>query len=126
MWSIIKRAVSEPRSNSVVMVAREVNGERVTFKTKEEVEKALQEEIGPRFMLAKSAPIMKSYLGDRLNYLQDDKLAKRIITGEYEPPENLDSVTRLLLKEIGKVGKVLVKEKASEIKFEKEEINILE
>ena len=65
MYSTIKRAVREPRSISVVRVAKEVNGERITFETKEEVEKALQDEIGERFTLANSAPIMKTFLDER-------------------------------------------------------------
>ena len=124
MWLTIKSVVREPRSTSVIKVAKEVNGERITFETKEEVEKALQEEIGERFTLANSAPIMKTFLGERLNYLQDEKLAKSIITGEFEPPEQLDSVTKLLLREIGKVGRILVNINAEKIEFEKDEIKL--
>ena len=61
-----------------------------------------------RFLLAHSAPIMNSLLGEKLRYLSDEALAKAIITGTYEIPTDLDPATAMILKEIGKLGMKIV------------------
>ena len=63
IWKAIKHAVKDPRSRSVTRVTREENGDYVTYDTKEDVEEALQKDLGKRFTLANSAPISKSFLG---------------------------------------------------------------
>ncbi len=57
-----------------------------------------------RFLLAHSATIMTSLLGERLRYLLDESPTKAIITGTYEIPTDLDPATAMILKEIGKLG----------------------
>ena len=104
MWNLIKRTTKEPMSPSVVKVQRMVSGEVYEFTEQEEIEQAIQSECEARFTLAHSAPIMNNLLGHRLRYLADEEIAYEIITGTYEIPEELDTATKLILEEIGKMG----------------------
>ena len=47
---------------------------------------------------------MKSLLGNKLRYLSDEELAKTIVDGTYDIPADLDDTTKLMLKEVGKMG----------------------
>ena len=58
---------------------------------------------------------MSSLLGDRLRYLQDKELARLIITGTYNIPDDLDEATTLILKEIGKMGLKIVNGEGNKI-----------
>ena len=51
---------------------------------------------------------MRSLLGERLRYLDDEEIARQIITGTYEIPVDLDPATTLVLEEIGRMGVQLV------------------
>ena len=54
--------------------------------------------------MAHSAPIMKTPLGDKLRYLLEKEIARHIITGTYEIPDEMDPATKLILEEIGRMG----------------------
>jgi len=109
MWYLIKRTVKDPHSPSVLKVQRVVKGEIKEYTFQEDVKQAIQQECEGRFLLAHSAPIMNSLLGEELRYLSDEALAKAIITGTYKIPTDLDPVTAMILKEIGKLGMKIVK-----------------
>ena len=47
---------------------------------------------------------MATLLGERLRYLSDKEMAKSIITGTYDIPSDMDPATKLILKEIGRLG----------------------
>jgi hypothetical protein len=96
--------VKDPANTSVLRVQRVVNREVKDYTVQEDVEQAIQRECEIRFTLTHSAPIMKSLLGDRLKYLSEESLARSIIMGTYEFPSDLDPATKLVLKEIGKLG----------------------
>ena len=66
MWYLIKRTVKDLCSPSVLRVQRVVNREVKEYIIQEDVEQAIQRECEVRFLLAHSAPIMKTFLGERL------------------------------------------------------------
>ncbi len=70
-----------------------VEGEIKEYTVQEDVEQAIQFECKVRFLLAHSAPIINSILGEKLRYLSDEALAKAIITGSYKIPTDLDPAT---------------------------------
>jgi hypothetical protein len=51
---------------------------------------------------------MNLLLGEKLQYLLDESLAKAIITGTYDIPANLEPATAMILKEIGRLGMKIV------------------
>ena len=110
MWYLIKRTVKDPHSPSVLKVQRQrvVEGEIKEYTVQEDVEQAIQRECEVRFSLAHSTPIMNLLLGEKLQYLSEEALAKAIITGTYEIPTDLDPATAMILKEIGKLGMKIV------------------
>jgi hypothetical protein len=115
MWYLIKRTVKDPANPSVLRVQRVVNGEVKDYIVQEDAEQAIQRECEIRFTLAHSAPIMKSLIGDWLRYLSDKSLARSIVMGPYEFPSDLDTATRLVLEEIGKLGVKILNGKGSKI-----------
>jgi hypothetical protein len=58
---------------------------------------------------------MKTLLGERLQYLSNESLARSIILGTYDIPFNLDPATKLILEEIGKQGIKIVNGEENEI-----------
>jgi hypothetical protein len=104
MWYLIKRTVKDPHSPSILRVQRVIKGEVKEYTVQEDVEQAIQQECKVRFSLACSAPIMNSLLGEKLQYLLDESLAKGIIIGIYNIPTDLDPATAMILKEIGTLG----------------------
>ncbi len=115
MWYLIKRTVKDPHSPSILRVQRVVEGEVKEFKEQEEVEHAIQRECKIRFSLAHSAPIMKTLLGERLQYLSDETLARSIITGTYAILAKMDPATKLILEEIWKLGTKVVNGEGNKI-----------
>jgi hypothetical protein len=113
MW--FKWRVKDPQSPSVLQVLRVVNGEVKEYVVQEDVEQAIQRECEVRFSLAHSAPIMTTLLGEHLCYLSDEALARSIIAGMYNIPTDMDPATKLILKEIGKLGTKIVNGKGSKI-----------
>ena len=81
----------------------------------EDVEQAIQRECEVRFSLAHSAPIMTTLLRECLRYLSDETLARLIITGTYDIPSDMDPATKLILKEIGRLGMKIVNGESSKI-----------
>jgi hypothetical protein len=121
VWYLIKRTVKDPRGPSVLKVQQVVDGEVQEFKEQEEIERAIQQECEVRFTLAHSAPIMNSLLGERLRYLADEDIARQIITGTYDIPEELDEATKMILREIGRMGVRIVNEEGAEIEITQED-----
>ncbi len=64
---------------------------------------------------------MSTLLGKRLRYLKDKELARLIITGTYNISADLDSATTLILKEIGKMGLMIMNGEGKEIIITPEE-----
>jgi hypothetical protein len=109
----------------VLRVQRVVNGEVKEYVVQEDVEQAIQRECEVRFSLAYSAPIMTTLLGERLRYLLDETLARSIITVPYNIPSDMDPATKLILKEIGRLGMKIVNGEGSEIVITPEDFNSL-
>jgi hypothetical protein len=95
VWYLIKRTVRDPRSPPVLKVQQIIDGELHEYNEQEEIEQAIQRECEVRFTLAHSAPIMNSLLGEKLRYLSDEEIARQIITGTYDIPEELDLATNV-------------------------------
>lgn len=103
-WRRINR-VTKPRAGGACReVQRQTTEGIVSYTTKQAVEDIIQEEISSRFYLGHSAPIGRTLLGDDLHYLLDIDTAYRILRGDYDIPAYLDSATKLMLVEIGKLG----------------------
>ncbi len=115
MWFLIKRTVKDPQSPSVLRVQRVVGGEVKEYVTQKDVEQAIQRECKVRFSLGHSAPIMSTLLGERLCYLLDKNLARSIIAGTYGIPSDMDPATKMILKEIGRLGMKILNGKGSKI-----------
>jgi hypothetical protein len=115
MWFLIKRTVKDPQSPSVLRVQRIVRGKVKEYVTQEDVEQAIQWECEARFSLAHSAPIMATLLGECLRYPSDKEMAKSVITGTYGIPSDMDPATKLILKEIGRLGIKILNGKGNEI-----------
>jgi hypothetical protein len=96
MWYLIKRTVKDPCSPSFLRVQRVVDGDTREYTAQDEVENAIQCECEIRFLLAHSAPIMNTLLGERLRYLSDNTIARAITLGTYDIPTNLDPATKLI------------------------------
>ncbi len=96
--------VKDPQSPSVLWVQRVVNGKVKEYVVQEDVEQVIQRECEVRFSLAHNAPIMTTLLGECLRYFSDETLARLIITGTYNIPSDMDPATKLILKEIGRLG----------------------
>jgi hypothetical protein len=96
MGYLIKQTVTNPHSPSVLRVQRVMNREVKKNIVQEDVEQAIQRECKTRFSLAHSAPIMKTFLGERLRYLSDKSLARSIILGTYDILSDLDPATKLI------------------------------
>ena len=58
---------------------------------------------------------MKTLLGDKLRYLLDREITRKIITGTYDILDEMDSAMKLILEEIGHMGLKIVNEEESKI-----------
>lgn len=115
MWYYIKRVTKDPHSPSILKVQRMRDGRVVEYDRKEDVEGAIQKECEVRFTLAHSAPVAKTLLGDRLKYFSDEVLARSIIDGTYEIPEDLEPATALVVEAIGEMGMKIINGEGQEI-----------
>jgi hypothetical protein len=115
MWYLIKQMVKDPHSPSLLRVQWVVDGEVKEHIVQEDVEQAIQRECKVRFSLAHSAPVMKTLLEERLRYLRDELLARKIIMVTYDIPSDMDPATKLILEEIGKLGVKIMNGEGNEI-----------
>jgi hypothetical protein len=67
---------------------------------------------------------MNSRLGEKLQYLSDQSLARAIITCIYNIPTDLDPTTTLILREIGKLGINIVNGENNKITIMPEEFKL--
>ncbi len=105
MWYWINRSQKDPRAKSILHPQKQLpDGSVVEATTKEEAEQMIFNETEVRFQLANDAPISKTMLINQLGYLADTDIAKQLVEGSYEIPDEVDDVTALLLEEIGRIG----------------------
>jgi hypothetical protein len=112
---LIKRTVKDPQSSSMLWVQMVVNGEVKEYVVQEDIEQAIQRECEVRFSLAHRAPIMTTFIGERLCYLLDETLARLIIAGTYNILSDMDPATKLIFKEIERLGMKIVNGEGSKI-----------
>jgi len=62
------------------------------------------EETECRFQLAMDAPISSTELIHQLGHLADTEIAKQIVEGNFECPEELTKMTIAIIEEIGSMG----------------------
>ena len=102
---ISNKCVTKPSSAQACLEVEEVvDGVKEKFIEKEPVEDSIRRECEIRFQLGHSAHINKMLLTEDLKYLEDSEIAKKIFTGTYEIPDEVDNATALILTEIGKLG----------------------
>lgn len=109
MWSDIKWTFSDNggRSAAVTRVER-VEGDRVVeYREQSDIERVVREETQARFSAAASSPFCQGTLGEELGYVSDTATAAAILNGTYEPPSGTSDSVRLLLDEIGRIGKMI-------------------
>ncbi len=116
--------MKNPQSPSVLKVQQVINGEVQEFREQDEIEQAIQKECKVRFTLAHSAPIMSHLLGERLRYLSDEEIARQIITGTYNIPDELDDATKIILAEIGRMGLKIINVEGTEIEITPEDFKL--
>jgi hypothetical protein len=96
MRYLIKQTVKDPHSPSVLRVQRVMNGEVKECTVQEDVEQAIQQECKVQFSLAHSALVMKTLLGEKLQYLSDKTLARLIIMSTHNIPSDMDLAMKLI------------------------------
>ena len=106
-WRRINRVVRPATGRSCLQAQEEIGGNIITHTTKAEVEAAIQRECTGRFQLGHAAPIKSSLLGEEVGYLSDAKVAQDIIMGTYDIPDDMEEGTALVLKEIGRLGRIV-------------------
>jgi len=104
MWYFINRSQKDPRCGAFHFVQKVVDGEIQESTNQEETEEFVFEENEMRFQLAAEAPISSTKLIEQLGYLGDSDIAKQLVEGSYEIPDEVDDATALILEEIGRVG----------------------
>ena len=105
LWQRIKKATKPTAGRACLEVQVNRDGRTVSYTSKSDVEHAIQTEIHERFLLGHSAPISQDLLGTELRYLNNIDIAYAILNGTYTIPHHLDHATKLMLVEIGKLGK---------------------
>lgn len=108
-WRTINRIIKPNASRAVLEVQESTSAGTITHTSQATVEAAIQKECDARFHLGHSAPIAKTLLGEQLRYLRDPDIAFSIISGTYQIPASLDRATKLLLIEIGKLGRQVLR-----------------
>jgi len=104
MWYWINHTQKDPRCGTFHVVQRVVDGILQESDGQEETEDFIFEEMEVRFQLAAKAPISKTKLIKQLGYLGDSEIAKQLIEGHLQIPDEIDDATALILEEIGKIG----------------------
>ncbi|KAK1748959.1 hypothetical protein QTG54_000898 [Skeletonema marinoi] len=107
-WQDIQR-VTKPRGMlSVTRVEVERQDGVVTeYVNKEEIEKAVMEELTSRFGRAGSAPICQGVLYDLLGTYADTEAAVQILEGTFTPPTDADGPTLIILEEIARIWQLM-------------------
>ena len=75
--------------------------------TKDRVERAIHNEISPRFSRAGSAPICNGSLFDLLGYNADTKADMDILEGTFKPPQGTDPATVIILNKISRIWRLI-------------------
>ena len=107
-WRTINRVTRPNNSRAVLEVQEQTSNGIITHTNQQTVEAAIQRECESRFHLGHSAPISNTLLGEQLKYLHNPTIAFEIISGSFKIPSDLDSATKLLLVEIGKLGRLVL------------------
>ena len=105
MWYFINRAQKDPLSGAPHIVQREAPlGGTEDSTCKDNTEAYIVDTIEYRFQLANDAPISKTTLIDQLGHLANTDIAKQIVEGSFDIPDEVDDSIALILEEIGKIG----------------------
>lgn len=107
-WQEIQR-VTKPRgvlSVTRVEVANS-NGSVTEYTTKDDIEKAVMEELSSRFGRASSAPICQGVLYDLLGTYADTDAAMQILEGTFAPPPDADGPILIILEEIARIWRLI-------------------
>ena len=104
MWFKINRSQKDARGKPII-VAQKAGREGVfESTTQEETEDLIFEENKIRFQLATEAPIKGTARINQLGYLADTEVARQIVSGTHDIPDEVDDKTTQRLEEIGRIG----------------------
>ena len=117
VWYQIKRVTKPSSTRACLEVEEVVDGVKSEFTGKDPVKECVRRECEVRFQLGHSAPINKTLLAEDLKYLGDSEIAKKIFTGTYEIPDEVDNATALILTEIGKLGMKITRGEEKDIEI---------
>ena len=105
MWFGINRSMKDARGRATMIVQKVMpDGTTVESTSQDDTERMIFEETECRFQLAMDAPISSSDLIHHLGHLADTDVAKKIVEGNFDFPEELDEATVAVLEEIGRIG----------------------
>ena len=106
-WRSIDKEMGKTRTLAPTMVETVVEDRKVTqHHTKDSVERAIHNEIGPRFSRAGSAPICNGPLFELLGYNADTEAGMEILEGTFKPPLGTDPTTVIILNKISKIWRL--------------------
>ena len=71
------------------------------------MERAIHNEISPRFSRAGSAPIYNGPLFELLGYNADTEAGMEILEGTFKPPRGTDPATVIILNEISRIWRLM-------------------
>ena len=107
-WRSIDREMGKTRTPAPTMVETVVEDRKVTqHHTKDSVERAIHNEIGPRFSRAGSAPIYNGPLFKLLGCNADTEAGIEILEGTFKPPKGTDPATVIILNEILRIWRLM-------------------
>lgn len=110
---MIRRVLGKTSAGSVDWVEQEVDGSTIRYETKESVEEKIMENNEKRFRLTESTPPMRSPLRKELGYLGDTDAARRILSGTYVCPREVDEVTADFIASLRVSDPALLEDKIS-------------
>ncbi|KAL3772520.1 hypothetical protein ACHAWO_002522 [Cyclotella atomus] len=104
MWGRINRVTQPPHAGALMSVEREIDGQVVEFTEEEALVDNILDVIRDRYSGAEDAPISNCSITDKLGDFGFTELGLKIISGEFELPDNLRESTIRVLRAIGDIG----------------------
>jgi hypothetical protein len=104
MWGRINRVTQPPHAGALMSVEREIDGQMIEFTEEEALVDNILEVIRDRYSGAEDAPISNCSITDELGDFGFTELGLKIISGEFEPPDDLRESTIRVLRAIGDIG----------------------
>ena len=104
MWSKINWVVRPPHPGALMRVEREINGQIVEFTEEEPLIENILDVIQDRFSGAENANISNCSITSELGDYGFTDLGLQILSGQFQPPDDMNSATARLLQTISDIG----------------------